>query len=154
MNPRAISISRTGRDEASKTKFRLVLIYEETVAGKYARRFGRRLAGEMKGDCEVVEMIWSFDVLAIPEIGEEAAAAADGADLVVFSISSQRAVPAHLHAWVDKWMQMTGRPKPAVAVLTDEFVGGDTPTGLFLRARADAARLHSYEQCVAFETAV
>ena len=53
-------------------KFKIVIIYEDGPSGKRAKLFYDKLIHQLKDECVFSLQLWSFQVLAIPEIRKAA----------------------------------------------------------------------------------
>lgn len=88
-----------------------------------------QIAEQLGGECRLGNRVWSFDVLAIPEIRNVAASAAAMADLVVVSASGLHDLPDTVTEWVDMWLWLIDQGDPAMVLL----LGADTRRGASLR---------------------
>jgi hypothetical protein len=61
----------------------MVIIYEDSLAGRRAKYFYDRILRELEDECDFNLELWSFQVLALPGIGNSAARAAARADFVI-----------------------------------------------------------------------
>jgi hypothetical protein len=52
-----------------RAKFNVVIIYEDIAVGKRAKRFYDRVIRELVHECDFRLILWNFQVLAVPEIG-------------------------------------------------------------------------------------
>ena len=95
-----------------------VIIYENSGAGKAARQFFERLDAEAGGNCASSCELWNFRVLGIRSIRNEAARAALAADVVVFAISDAVQFPRQVKEWIDLWLWLNERGRPAVVALS------------------------------------
>jgi hypothetical protein len=73
-------------DLDDRPKFNVVIIYEDSLAGKRAKHFYDRVIRELADECDFSLELWNFRVLAVPEIGNSAAKAAAQADFVILSM--------------------------------------------------------------------
>ena len=62
-----------GFDVDERSKFNVAIIYEDGAAGKRAKHFYDRVIRELVDECDFSLELWSFQVLAVPEIGNSAA---------------------------------------------------------------------------------
>jgi hypothetical protein len=100
-----------------KPVFKAVLIYENFAPGLRARWFCERLGRTLEGALE--EKMWNFEVLAIRELRNAAASAARNADLLIVSVSSHTELPSTIRAWLDMWVWLLDKNKPALVALFD-----------------------------------
>jgi hypothetical protein len=75
-----------GFDVDDRPKFNVAIIYEDGAAGKRAKHFYDRVIRELVDECDFSLELWSFQVLAVPQIGNWAAEAAAQADFVIISM--------------------------------------------------------------------
>ena len=73
-------------DLVDRPKFNVVIIYQDSAAGKRAKHFYDRVIRELADECDFSLELWNFQVLAFPEIGNAAAKAAAQADFVILSM--------------------------------------------------------------------
>src|SRR5208337_2333960 len=59
-------------DHDDKSKFKAVVIYEDGPTGRRAKHFYDKLIRELEDECAFSLQLWSFQVLAIPELRESA----------------------------------------------------------------------------------
>lgn len=105
-------------------KCNTVIIYEDADAGRRARRFSDNLLRETRDACHFGRNLWSFDVLAITNIRNVAASAAQGADLVILSASGQYRLSPHVEQWLDLWIWLIDGNKPTLLSLFENAHGG------------------------------
>jgi hypothetical protein len=55
-------------DPDDKAQFKTVAIYEDGSTGRRAKRFYDKLILEFEDECDFSLQLWSFQVLAIPEL--------------------------------------------------------------------------------------
>lgn len=97
--------------------FRIMMIYEDLDSGKCARHCAEKVLNALNGDCRFYQNLWSFDALAIPEVRDIAASAAAAADIVILSMSGERALSAEIKDWIEMWVWLVDRTHPAVVAL-------------------------------------
>jgi hypothetical protein len=78
----------------------IMIVYEDYLTCLLAERLFDRLAARLTRDCEIYLTLRSFDVLAIPALGELAAAEAQQADLVLFAVHAQGKWPSSIENWM------------------------------------------------------
>jgi hypothetical protein len=86
VKPSSATNAYPGPDLDGRPKFDVVIIYEDSAAGKRAKHFYDRVIRELVDECDFSLELWNFQVLAVPEIGDSAAKAAARADLVILSM--------------------------------------------------------------------
>ena len=62
-------------DLGNRPTFYVVIIYEDSKAGRRAKHFYDRVIQELEDECDFSLELWSFQVLALPGIGNAAARA-------------------------------------------------------------------------------
>ena len=80
-------------DLDDRPQFNVVIIYEDSAAGKRAKHFYDRVIRTLVDQCDFGLDLWNFQVLGVPEIGKSAAKAAARADFVILSMC--RKAPGH-----------------------------------------------------------
>ena len=112
-----------------------MLIYESFAAGVRARWFCEKLACAL--DLALEEKMWNFDVLMIREVRNAAASAARKADLLIVSVSGQVELPSTIRAWLDMWLWLLDKDKPAlVALINSPAARNAAPIRAYLGAIA------------------
>ncbi|MEA3213092.1 MAG: hypothetical protein QOE70_6149 [Chthoniobacter sp.] len=108
---------RTRATSQPLPKFKCVVVYEDPAAGERGERFRQKLVAAMQGDCVSTPNLWSFSVLAIPEMRNLAASAAAVADIVIVALSEKPSLPAKVKEWMEMWLWLIDDARPAMAVL-------------------------------------
>jgi hypothetical protein len=57
------------RELSDRSKFNVVIIYEDCGTGRRAKYFYENLVQELKGKCDFNLQLWSFQVLAFQRLG-------------------------------------------------------------------------------------
>ncbi len=86
-----------------RPKFNVAIIYEDGAAGKRTKHFYDRVIRELVDECDFSLELWSFQVLAVPEIGNSAAKAAAQADFVILSMHRKAQLSAQTRDWIERW---------------------------------------------------
>ena len=107
-------------DLDDKPKFSVAIIYEDSVAGKRAKHFYDRVIRELVDECDFSLELWSFQVIAVPEIGNSAAKAAAQADLVILSMHRKAQLSAQTRDWIERWSGLVTDNKSALVALLDQ----------------------------------
>lgn len=119
---KAVGIPSQLSNEDEKIRFKTVIIYEDLNAGRRAKAFSDQLSGEIEEveeDFDFTRNIWSFNVLAIPEIRNIAATAAAAADVVILSASGKECLPPEVVEWLEMWAWLIDQGAPAMVALFD-----------------------------------
>jgi len=103
-----------------------VVIYEDIVAGVRAPWFCQRLACAL--DCALEEKMWNFHVLGIREIiRNSSVGAARRADILIVSVSGYTTSPGTVLVWLDMWLSLLTKKKPALVGLSRRALRGPEP---------------------------
>jgi hypothetical protein len=81
----------------------MTLIAERTQKLTRAKLFYDKLIHELKNECVFSLQLWSFQVLAIPEIRESAADSITQADFVILSLHGKAGLLARIRQWIETW---------------------------------------------------
>src|SRR6516162_6249584 len=84
-------------------KFKVVILYEDGPTGRRAKLFYDKLIHKLEDECAFSLQLWSFQVLAIPEIRESAADWVAQADFVIVSLHGKVGLPASMREWIETW---------------------------------------------------
>src|SRR6201998_3401962 len=106
-------------DLDDKSKFKVVVIYEDGPTGRRAKHFYDKLIHELEDECVFSLQLWSFQVLAIPEIRKSAAESIAQADFVIFSLRGEAGLPAVVRRWIETWPRKTFDRGPMLIALVD-----------------------------------
>ena len=109
-----------GSDLDDRPKFNVTIIYEDGAAGKRAKHFYDRVIRELVDECDFSLELWSFQVLAVPEIGNSAAKAAAQADLVILSMHRKAQLSVQTRDWIERWSGLITDNKSALVALLDQ----------------------------------
>src|ERR1700674_3488942 len=109
-----------GFDVDDRSKFNVAIIYEDGAAGKRAKLFYDRVIRELVDECDFSLELWSFQVLAVPEIGKSAAIAAAQADFVILSMHRRAQLSTQTRDWIERWSGLITDNKSALVALLDQ----------------------------------
>src|SRR6201997_3299596 len=107
-------------DLDGQPKFNVVILYEESAAGKRAKHFYDRVIRELVDECDFSLKLWNFRVLAVPEIGNSAAKAAAQADFVILSMHRKAQLSTQTRDWIERWSGLITDHKSALVALLDQ----------------------------------
>jgi hypothetical protein len=107
-------------DLDDRPKFNVVVIFEDSVAGKRAKHFYDRVIRELVDVCDFSLELWNFQVLAVPEIGNSAAKAAAQADFVILSMQRKAQLCVEIRDWIERWSGLITDNKSALVALLDQ----------------------------------
>ena len=119
-------------DLDDKSKFKVVVIYEDGPAGRRAKHFYDKLIHELEEECAFSLQLWSFQVLAIPELRESAVESAAQADFVILSLHGKAGLPVDIREWIETWSKLIVGKGPALVALVDKSTtrGGTNDSAL------------------------
>jgi hypothetical protein len=119
-------------DLDDKSKFKVVVIYEDGPAGRRAKHFYDKLIHELEEECAFSLQLWSFQVLAIPELRESAVESAAQADFVILSLHGKAGLPVDIREWIETWSKLIVGKGPALIALVDKSTtrGGTNDSAL------------------------
>src|SRR3984885_15564638 len=109
-----------GSDQDARPKFNITIIYEDGAAGKRAKHFYDRVIRELVDECDFSLELWSFQVLAVPQIGNWAAEAAAQADFVIISMHRKAQLSTQTRDWIERWSGLITDSKSALVALLDQ----------------------------------
>jgi len=119
-------------DLDDKSKFKVVVIYEDGPAGRRAKHFYDKLIHELEEECAFSLQLWSFQVLAIPELRESAVESAAQADFVILSLHGKAGLPVDIREWIETWSKLIIGKGPVLIALVDKSTtrGGTNDSAL------------------------
>jgi hypothetical protein len=119
-------------DLDDKSKYKVVVIYEDGPAGRRAKHFYDKLIHELEEECAFSLQLWSFQVLAIPELRESAVESAAQADFVILSLHGKAGLPVDIREWIETWSKLIVGKGPALIALVDKSTtrGGTNDSAL------------------------
>jgi hypothetical protein len=123
--------------------FKVVIVYEDVRTGRRAKLFYDKFIHALKNDCVFSLQLWSFRVLAIPEVRESAADSITQADFVILSLHGEAGLPARIRQWIETWSRQISDRGPALIALVDKSVTKDGQNALtlaYLRSVAQTSR--------------
>jgi hypothetical protein len=120
VKPSSATNACPGPDLDGRPKFDVVIIYEDSAAGKRAKHFYDRVIRELVDECDFSLEVWNFQVLAVPEIGDSAAKAAARADLVILSMHHKAQLSVQTRDWIQRWSGLVTDSKSALVALFDQ----------------------------------
>ena len=121
-------------------KFKVVIIYEDGSTGKRAKLFYDKLIHQLEDEYVFSLQLWSFQVLAIPEIRKPAANSIAEADFVIFSLRGEAELPPRLRMWIETWPRQFFDRDPMLIALVDKTTARDDRNALTLGYLRDVAQ--------------
>ena len=100
--------------------FNVVIIYEDSAAGKRAKHFYDSVIRELVDECDFSLELWNFQALAFPDIGNSAAEAAARADIVIFSMHRKARLSVQTRDWIERWSGLISDNRSALVVMLDQ----------------------------------
>jgi hypothetical protein len=107
-------------DLDDKSKFQAVVIYEDGSTGRRAKHFYDKLVHELEDECAFSLQLWSFQVLAIPELRKLAIDSAAQADVVILSLHGKAGLPVDIREWMETWSRLIIGKDLALITLVDK----------------------------------
>src|ERR1700736_648691 len=107
-------------DLDDKSKFKVGVIYEHGPAGRRAKHLVDKLIHELEEECAFSLQLWSFQVLAIPELRESEVESAAQADFVILSLHGKAGLPVDIREWIETWSKLIIGQGPALIALVDK----------------------------------
>jgi hypothetical protein len=80
---------------------------------------------ECEDECDFRLQLWSFQVLAIPEVRELAVESAAQADFVILSLHGKAGLPVDIREWIETWSKLITGKGPALIALVDKSTTRD-----------------------------
>ena len=111
-------------DLGDRPTFYVVIIYEDSRAGRRAKYFYDRVIQELEDECDFNLELWSFQVLALPGIGNSAARVAAQADFVILSMHGKSQLSVQTKDWIVRWSGLIADCQPALVALLDSRATG------------------------------
>jgi hypothetical protein len=107
-------------DPDDKSQLKAVAIYEDGSTGRRAKRFYDKLILELDDQCDFSLQLWSFQVLAIPELRKSAIESAAQADFVILSLHGKAGLPVDIREWIETWSKLIIGKDLALITLVDK----------------------------------
>ena len=121
-----------------------MIIYEDFLTRRRAKLFYDKLIHELRNECVFSLQLWSFQVLAIPQIRESAADSITQADFVILSLHGKTRLPASVRQWIETWSRQIFDRGSALIALVDKSMARDDQNALtlaYLRGVAQTNRV-------------
>jgi len=112
-------------DLDDRSKFKVVVIYEDGPTGRRAKHFYDKLIHELEDECAFSLQLWNFQVLAIPELRESAVESAAQADFVILSLHGKAGLPVDIREWIETWSKLIIGKDLALITLVDKSTTRD-----------------------------
>jgi hypothetical protein len=131
-------------DPDDKAQFKTVAIYEDGSTGRRAKRFYDKLILEFEDECDFSLQLWSFQVLAIPELRKLAIESAAQANFVILSLHGKAGLPVDIREWMETWSRLIIGKDLALITLVDKSTmrdGTNASALLYLKRLAKRAKV-------------
>ena len=112
-------------DLDDRSKFKVVVIYEDGPTGRRAKHFYDKLIHELEDECAFSLQLWNFQVLAIPELRKSAIESAAQADFVILSLHGKAGLPVDIREWIETWSKLIIGKDLALITLVDKSTTRD-----------------------------
>ena len=143
----ALSLRRYAAPPVRTPHASIVLIYDSFDTAVRGKAFCDELARKLEVRTDLGQSLWRSQLLAIPEIRQEAARTALAADFVVLSLRGDEALSTVLDRWFGEWMPHARDRDLTLVILFDPATALREPTNRFLsylRTAAFAAGVHFF----------
>jgi hypothetical protein len=107
-------------DLVDRPKFNVVIIYQDSAAGKRAKHFYDQVIRELADECDFSLELWNFQVLAIAEIANSAAQTAAKADFVILSMHGKAQLSVQTRDWIERWSGLISDNRSALVAMLDQ----------------------------------
>ncbi|HEV3209046.1 MAG TPA: hypothetical protein VGY91_02185 [Chthoniobacterales bacterium] len=134
-------------DLVDRPNFNVVIIYQDSAAGKRAKHFYDQVIRELADECDFSLELWNFQVLAIAEIANSAAQTAAKADFVILSMHGKAQLSVQTRDWIERWSGLISDNRSALVAMLDQpglRRGTATSTLDYLRKVADRKGISFY----------
>ena len=101
------------------SRFEVSLIYQDLSTALHAKQFLNHVLDHCQLPAESSLTLWKLELFRLPEICEEALAAACGSALVLLSLRGDIGLEASTENWLTQWIGRRGDEECALAVLID-----------------------------------
>ena len=110
----------TKRSTWHRPIFNVVIIYEDSAAGKRAKHLYDRVIRELADECDFSLKLWNFQVLAISKIANSAAQTAAKADFVILSMHGKAQLSVQTRDWIERWSGLISDNRSALVAMLDQ----------------------------------
>jgi hypothetical protein len=115
-----------------------VAAYEDASTDARVHEFCRNLGRHLGEQCEIVQQMWLFNELRIPQLRAIAADEAARADVVIISAHHAPSFPSEVKDWIELWLgQKASRPGVLLALFDPAYQGDSSSLQAYL---ADVSR--------------
>jgi hypothetical protein len=127
-------LQAVGRLGKHSKKLAAVAAYEDAHTEARVNEFCRSLGRQLGEQCEIIQQMWLFNELRIPQLRAIAAKEASRADLVIISAHHAQSFPAEVKDWIELSLgQKGGRPGVLLALFDPVYQGDSTALQAYLK---------------------
>jgi hypothetical protein len=119
---------------------KVVVAYEDFDTGTRAMEMSERLAFRLKPRFEINSSAWKFEMLAHPQLRNQAVTETSEADMIIVSAHDSTEVPAYVKNWMEGWLTQKRGDQSALVALLDQaehIVDEVSPLRAYLRQMAE-----------------
>ena len=125
------AVSRLGKHPK---KVAAVAAYEDAHTDERVNEFCRNLGRHLGEKCEIVQQMWLFNELRIPQLRAIAAGEAAQADVVIVSAHHAQSFPSEVKDWIELWLgHKESRPGVLLALFDPAYQGDSTALQTYLK---------------------
>jgi hypothetical protein len=142
-------IAATVPKEVVGSVFHILMVYEDSLAGKRAMDACQVLMSQLEGEVELRSSMWTFHTLRNPKLSRIATEDAIEADVIIIATGRNSELPGDVRKWIELWVPQKQGQTAALVAMTD-FTGGDSArssvTHVFLKGAAATAGIDFLSQ--------
>ena len=134
-----LQMSRSGR---ALTRLTAVAAYEDASTESRVHEFCRNLLRRLGPEGDVVEQMWLFSELRLPQLRAVAADEAARADLIIVSARPAESLPDEVKSWIELWLKRKkSRPKVLLGLFDPPYRGVSSSLQAYLKEVAQRGGL-------------
>ena len=119
-----MSAKALSKDAAASSQLKTVIICQDLESGKHAKELADHLLCALNSRIQFVPDAWTFGALQHPHLQEQAAREINQADIILFSIRGDAAVPRGIKQWLERRLAQADQPR-ALVVLFGQSANAD-----------------------------
>jgi hypothetical protein len=104
----------------------LLATFEDAATCTRVKEFCQSLSRDLGPDCEIIQHVWLFNTLRVPELQEIAAEEASVADLIIISVHPAQSLPDEVKSWIELWLRQKGTRRAVLLALLDPVYQGSS----------------------------
>ena len=117
MQHSSIILSHRCRYRDDRPKCKVVIIYEDSAAGRRAKHFCEEVLRKLVDACDISLDLWNFQVLGLSQVADAALQAAARADVVILSMHGTAELPVMTKDWIERWSERIADSMPMLVAL-------------------------------------